>query len=182
MLLEADAEVDVRERAETGTTDKTQKIAAIDLIAGFDKKRVLPQMAVVGFPTIAVVDDNAVAAFGAFKVSDLAFGLNAAIGDTVAGAEDAAGGSGQDANTCGHDRFIGDGEVGTAMAFTGQATAAKVTDAKARVAIGVAEDKAVVIELALDGEAKARRGGIEQGVLGEDVLGEGILGRDGVVG
>ena len=78
-----------------GHADQAERLACFDPVAQLNPDRALLEMAVLGFPAVAVVDDHAVAGLLALDLIQTAF-ADPNIGFAVADSFDHAGGGRQD--------------------------------------------------------------------------------------
>lgn len=161
----ANGELDVGVLGFTGEADESESPARPDLVAGPDPKATPLQVAVLGLPTVAVVDDDGVARLAALDrgVADLA---DARVGHAVADGLDDAVRCRDDGDTPFHRRKVGHAKIGAGVAFEAEPAAGLVH----------AAGTGIVVDALLEGADRARLAGdreIENGRPGQGQQREG---------
>ncbi|KAK1548174.1 hypothetical protein Q3G72_013615 [Acer saccharum] len=143
----AHRQVDVRELGVARQADQPQPRRGAHPLPRLHADAALGEVAILGFPAMAVVDDEAVAAF---LVGD---GCGAAlahrdVGHAVAHAQHAAGRAGQHGDALVHSRQAGDAEIGAVMPRIGAATAQIVVRRRGGAGVDIVLHRAIAAQVA----------------------------------
>jgi uncharacterized protein (DUF39 family) len=109
-------------------------------------------MAVLSLPALAMVKHHPIATFNPLNLSSGLIPSKTTVRHPIPEAKDVTCSDSRNLNPLSHDLLVGNGKIGSLVAIGGHAATAKVLGSRPWIAIGVLQNKAVLVGGAGDGQ------------------------------